>query len=102
VRLRARNAGAEMIGLEETAEEVIEDLLFQFAYRGVKDGRLVLTTGGLSALEGGFAWLGWDDPKPIPEFECQAEGCHKDATTGRPTPEGYKRLCFEHFKAEPA
>lgn len=88
-----------MIGLEETAEEVIEDLLLQFAYRGVKDGRLVLTAGGLGALESAFAWLGWDDPKPIPQLECEAEGCHKEATCGRPTPDGYKRLCYDHYQA---
>jgi hypothetical protein len=55
-----------MIDLEETLKEAIEDLLRQFAYRGEKDGRLVLTTGGLSALEAGFAAIGWSDPHPVP------------------------------------
>ena len=77
-------------------KETIEDLLIQFAYRGLKDGRLVLTTGGLSALENGFRVLGWANPHPIPEYECDHDGCHKEATCGTPTKDGYKRLCSNH------
>lgn len=49
--------------------ETIEDLVYQFAYRGTKDGVPVLITGGLSALEGAFAVLGWDDPHPIADLD---------------------------------
>ena len=87
-----------MIDTEDSPEEVIEDLLWQFAYRGEKDGRLVLCTGGLSALESAFVAVGWNDPHPVPELECQAEDCHKEATCGRPTPDGYKRLCGDHYR----
>jgi hypothetical protein len=89
-----------MIGyLEDTNEDVIEALLFQFAYRAEKDGRLVLCTGGLSALEAGFEAAGWDDPHQIPELECETDGCHREATCGVPTPSGYKRLCGDHYRA---
>ena len=84
---------------EDDPAEVIEDLLCQFAYRTKKNGRLALTTGGLSALESGFCAIGWDDPHPIPDAECQRDGCHEEATCGTPTPDGYKRLCGEHYGA---
>lgn len=79
------------------ANDIIEDLLYQFAYRTKSNGRLALTTGGLSALEGGFSALGWDDPHLLPENECEQEGCHDEATCGKPTPAGYKRLCYTHY-----
>ena len=82
---------------EITSEEVIEDLLLQFAYRTSTGGRLALGTGGLSALESGFGALGWDDPHLIPDYECERDGCHKEATCGTPTPDGYKRLCGNHY-----
>lgn len=76
----------------------LEDMAWQFAYPGSKDGRLILSSGGLSALEGAFEALGWPDPKPCPERECEAAGCYKEATTGTSTDDGYKRLCFDHFR----
>jgi hypothetical protein len=79
--------------------DALDDMASQFAYPGPVDGGLVLSTGGLSALENAFAVLGWPDPKPCPERECQAVGCHKEATTGTPTADGYKRLCFDHYAA---
>jgi hypothetical protein len=78
--------------------EALEDIAWQFAYPGSKDGRLVLSTGGLSALESAFEALGWPDPKPCPERECEAVDCYKEATTGTPTDDGYKRLCFDHYR----
>lgn len=86
--------------MSDSLREALEDMVWQFAYCGkMANGRLGLTTGGLSALEGAFAELGWDDPHPVPERECQAEGCHDEATCGTPTPDGYKRLCGEHYRA---
>ena len=85
---------AEAMRLRET----LEDMAWQFAYPGSKDGRLVLSSGGLSALEGAFEALGWPDPKPCPERECEAAGCYKEATTGTSTDDGYKRLCFDHYR----
>lgn len=55
----------QFLWLPATADELretVEDLVLQFAYPTTKNGVPVLTTGGLSALEGAFAVLGWDDP----------------------------------------
>ena len=75
------------------AKEVIEDLLHQFA----SDGDGMLWTRGLSALEAAFDYIGWDNPHPLEdELLCQDE-CGDRATCGTPTPEGYKRLCSDHY-----
>lgn len=76
----------------------LEDMVNQFAFEGTKDGRACLTTGGLGALEYAFDVLGYDDPHIVPWRECQWDGCHQHATSGTPTPDGYKRLCHEHYK----
>lgn len=76
----------------------IEDLVWQFAYQAVRDGVPCLSTGGLSALEGAFAVLGYDDPHPVPELVCDVSGCTAWATSGTPTPDGYQRLCGEHYR----
>lgn len=80
------------------ALEALEDMVRQFAYQTVADGVPSLTTGGLSALEGAFAVLGWDDPAPCPEQACADPGCAEWATCGTTTPGGYKRLCGKHFR----
>ena len=49
----------------DTLRETVEDLVRQFAYETVVDGVPCLWTGGLSALEGAFAVLGWSDPYPL-------------------------------------
>ena len=46
-------------------KEALEDMAWQFGYRGTKDGKKVIHTGGLSALETAFFVLEWDDPKII-------------------------------------
>lgn len=81
---------------EAELRETVEDLVGQFAYQTRQQGRAALGTGGLSALEWAFRVLGWPDPKPVPEGECQAAECHEWATCGRPTTDGYKRLCGPH------
>lgn len=86
--------------VEAELEQVAQDLLEQFAYKITYKGRAAYTAGGLSALEAGFAALGWDDPRPAPECECQHPGCHEWATCGTPTKDGYKRLCSRHYEAE--
>jgi len=48
-------------------KEALEDMIFQFGYRSVVNGKPVIFTGGLSALESAFEALGWDDPHYIPE-----------------------------------
>ncbi len=80
------------------ARELIIDLCYQFGDRGTKNRQCVLGTSGLSALEDAFAYLGWDQPHPIPDEGCQHKGCYQPATCGTPTGDGYKRLCYDHFK----
>lgn len=96
--LYQRLCAYEDTGLEpEEIREFAEDVIRQFAYGVKADGRCAYSTGGLSTLEWAFSILGWPDPKPAPECECQEEGCHEWAVGGRPTPDGYKWLCSRHF-----
>lgn len=83
---------------KDEAAEVVKDLLHQFAYSGEKDGRAMLWTGGLSALEWGFKFVGWDNPHFTPELECEQTDCHAMAECGANTPDGYKRLCGKHYQ----
>ena len=73
-----------------------EDVAHQFGYHGQHNGRLALTHGGLSTLEWAFEILGWENPHPDPENECQYEGCHHYASCGTPTKDGYLRVCGHH------
>lgn len=84
---------------EDDWREVVEDLCMQFAYRSVVNGRHCLTTGGLGALEGAFAALGWEEPHYPEEGGCQHPGCAQWASCGTPTSSGYKWLCSEHYRA---
>ena len=86
--------------MSKEALDALEDMVWQFAYRGVKDGRPVLHTGGLSALEHAFGVLDWNDP--YFSDHCDAQQCaHPDCLdwgdSGSPTPQGYKRVCGKHF-----
>ena len=98
--------GARKLIAEAPAEDVVpvadlkefaEDVVCQFGYYVQHNGRLHITHGGLSTLEWAFEILGWENPKPFPEGECEWDGCHEHATCGTPTPEGYKRVCVKHF-----
>ena len=84
----------------EVAEmrEFAEDVACQFGYYCQNGGRLHITHGGLSTLEWAFDILGWENPHPVPECECQIEGCHEHATCGAPTADGYKRMCGKHYR----
>ena len=42
--------------------DALESMVYQFAYRGTRDGKPIIFTGGLSALSDAFKTLGWDDP----------------------------------------
>lgn len=86
----------------DTLHEALEDMVYQFGYDCVKDGQPAIGTGGMSALEGAFTALGWDDdPYVIPDpVWCDAPvepRCPKRTTCGTPTPDGYKRYCHDHF-----
>jgi hypothetical protein len=85
-------------------KDALEDMVQQFAYRGVsKNNKPMLYTGGMSALEGAFEALGWDDQK---EFEdgngiCDVEGC-MDWTVAQGSmwaETGYWCLCRKHAQA---
>ena len=88
----------EDTGLEpEEIKEFAEDVAYQFGhYFPIKD-MLYISTGGLSTLERAFDILGWNDPHPVPECECEVPGCHERANCGTPTKDGYKRVCGKHF-----
>ena len=79
-------------------KEFAEDVVYQFGYYGQYNGRLHIGHGGLSTLEHAFDILGWENPHPAPEWECEIEGCHEHATCGAPTSDGYKRMCCRHFR----
>jgi hypothetical protein len=80
-------------------KEELESMVWQFAYRSLKGNRLVLTTGGLSALEGAFEVLGWDDPhyvEPDIMITCNIVGCHDWTVSGLTWDGLYLRLCSKH------
>ena len=97
-RLCNRLAAYEDSGLEpEEIKGFAEDVAYQFGYYFPIKDMLYISTGGLSTLERAFDILGWNDPHPVPECECEFPGCHKHATCGTPTKDGYKRVCGKHF-----
>lgn len=55
----------DLIAEHNELRDALEDLTLQFAYPTTVDGVPAYCTGGLSALEGAFAALGWDDPHAV-------------------------------------
>ena len=97
-RIYAHLAVYEDSGLEpEEIKGFAEDVAYQFGYYFPIKDILYISTGGLSTLEWAFRILGWNDPHPVPECECEFPGCHEHATCGTPTKDGYKRVCGKHF-----
>ena len=93
-----RLAAYEETGMEpEGIKEFAEDVAYQFGYYFPIKDMLYISTGGLSTLERAFDILGWNDPHPVPECECEVPGCHELANCGTPTKDGYKRVCGKHF-----
>lgn len=78
--------------------EFARDVAIQFGYYCKHKGRLHIYHGGLSTLEWAFNILGWEEPHPVPECECEIEGCYEHATCGTPTDDGYKFVCHKHFR----
>lgn len=100
-RLKALDDQVTKLAAERDAaraelREFAEDVAHQFGYHSQYNGRLTLTHGGLSTLESAFDILGWENPHPDPENECQYEGCHHYASCGTLTSGGYLRLCSRH------
>ena len=84
-------------------KDALIDMVWQFAFRGAKNQKLILHTGGLSALEGAFNVLNWSDPYFVPMTKgrkCDYPKCFEWATCGTPTPDGYKHFCGKHFAME--
>lgn len=79
-------------------KEFAAEVAYQFGYKGTYNGRLHIMHGGLSTLEWAFEILGWENPHPYPEGECELDGCHEYATCGTPTPNGYKQVCSKHYR----
>lgn len=79
-------------------KEFASDVAYQFGYYCNTGGRLCLSHGGLSTLEWAFDILGWDNLHPVPECECEIDGCHEHATCGALTADGYKRMCGNHCR----
>ena len=93
-----RLAAYEGTGLEpEEIKGFAEDVAYQFGYYFPIKDILHISTGGLSTLEWAFRILGWNDPHPVPECECEVPGCHEYANCGTQTKDGYKRVCGKHF-----
>lgn len=82
-------------------KDALEDMVWQFAYRGLKNGKPALFDGGLSALEHAFEVLGWYSPHYVKEDDmiiCNVNGCHEFSSAGTHWGAGkmYLRLCSEH------
>jgi len=84
-------------------KEALEEMVWQFGDRGVKNGKPIIWTGGLSALQSAFDALSWEDPHYLPDAEgycCEVEGCLEADTCGTLWGDSklYLRLCLEHSK----
>lgn len=87
---------ATMSDTEKELREALEGMCRQFAYWRAG----CLWHGGLSALEEAFGVLGWGDSHPCPDMQCDEPGCLEKATCGFPTPDGYRRTCHKHYRAD--
>ena len=79
-------------------KEFAKDVAYQFGYYCNTGGLLCLSHGGLSTLEWAFDILGWENLHPVPECECEIDGCHEHATCGVSTKDGYKWMCGNHCR----
>jgi len=81
-------------------KSALESMVWQFGHHSVKDGKPIIWTGGLSALEEAFEALGWQDPKIIEDCDaiCDVEGCAEWVVCQGTAWEdkGYWMVCSEH------
>ena len=92
--------GAMMVTVDnDSIREALEGMVWQFAYRGTRRNKLILYTGGLSALEEAFDVLDWDDPHYVEEEgqACEVVGCHKWSTAGEIWGDLYLWVCSDHL-----
>ena len=59
----------ELLQQRDELREALAEMIWQFGYRSTYEGREVLHTGGLSALESAFGALGLSDPIALLDFE---------------------------------
>lgn len=86
----------------EEARELIKNLIVQFGYRDVKNGKPVLHSGGIATLEWAFKFVGWSDPYFVPPnlerfIFCNVKGCLEPAAGGTSWGDKYVFLCSKHF-----
>jgi hypothetical protein len=88
------------MALKEQLRDALEDMVYQFGYRGIIKGKPTIHSGGLSALEIAFEALGWNDPYILPEENntCEVEGCMCEISSGQNWGDMYLRLCREHSR----
>lgn len=84
--------------------DALEDMVWQFANRGVYAGKSVLSTMGLSALEHAFEVLGWPDPRfwddDTDGLICDVKGCAGwVCVQGMVWLDAYWMVCSEHHSA---
>ena len=74
-------------------------MVWQFGYRVTFGDRLAITDGGLSALEGAFDALGWDNPHFIDDasMKCDIKGCHQWRSAQIHWDGIYVLICSKHF-----
>ena len=94
---------------EADYREALEDMCFQFAYRGMQGEQRILHAGGLSALEYAFRTLGWENPHVVLDNACEIAGCEQwcscvgayPRSQGKanldPTLIGFGFLCSTHY-----
>jgi hypothetical protein len=93
---------AEKKAKKKEAKEALESMIWQFAYRGIRNKKPVLYTGGLSALEEAFEALGWTNPYFLTKTEiedtcCEVIDCYESSSAGTCWGELYLRLCHTHY-----
>lgn len=79
-------------------KSALESMVWQFGHHGVKNGKPIIWTGGLSALEEAFEVLGWQDPHYLQEKgnTCEIKGCVEPITSQTTWDDLYLCLCREH------
>jgi len=94
---------------EDDWREVVTDLCFQFAYRGMLDGKRILHPGGLGALEQAFTILGWSQHHEVVDNACEIAGCEQWCSCVGAYPRslakpgelagmvGFGFLCYDHY-----
>jgi hypothetical protein len=85
-----------------TLKEALEDMVYQFAYRGVVKNKPVIHSGGLSALESAFDALRWENPHYIPEQgnTCEITGCMEPVCCGQRWGDMYLSMCHKHSQMQ--